>query len=173
MSISAMLLPEFDQEIASTRKMLERYPSGLVEYKPHPKSMTLGRLAGHVAEMPMWAAMTMNTDHLQLDPTAYKPFIAENAQQLLEFFDKGAAEARNLIASATDEDYQKTWRLSMGGQELMALPRIAVLRSMFMSHMIHHRAQLGVYLRLNDIQIPGMYGPTADDPNPFASSQSA
>jgi len=151
--------------------MLERYPSGLGEYKPHPKSMTLGRLAGHVAEMPMWAATTMNTDHLELDMSSYKPAIAENAQQVVEFFDNGAKDARNAIAAATDEDFQKIWRLSVGGREMMALPRIAVLRSMFMNHMIHHRAQLGVYLRMNDIQIPGMYGPTADDANPFASSQ--
>ena len=173
MSISAMLLPEFDQEVANTRKMLERYPSGLGNYKPHPKSMTLERLAGHVAEMPMWAAMTMNTDHLQLDMNSYKPTIAENAQQVVEFFDNGAKDARKLIADATDEDFQKIWRISMNGREMMAMPKIAVLRSMFMNHMIHHRAQLGVYLRMNDIQIPGMYGPTADDPNPFASSQNA
>jgi uncharacterized damage-inducible protein DinB len=163
MSIATSLLPEFDQEMASTRKILECVPDDKSEYRPHPKSMPLGRLAGHVAELASWGATTINTDVLEITPD-FVPFVAESRQQLLETFDKHAAAAREAIAGASDEHYFKTWELKFSGKTMMSLPRIAVLRTVVMNHLIHHRAQLGVYLRMNDIAIPGMYGPSADDP---------
>ena len=162
MSISQALLPEFDQEMANTRKLLERVPDGKNDYKPHEKSMALGRLASHVAEMPGWGKTTLETELLELEP-GMKPFIAGSSKELLETFDKNVADARKAIETASDADWMKTWTMKFGGKEVMSLPRVAVMRGVVINHMIHHRAQLGVYLRLNDIEIPGMYGPSADE----------
>jgi uncharacterized damage-inducible protein DinB len=162
MSIAEMLLPEFDQEMANTRKMLELVPEDKLDYKPHEKSMTLGRLAGHTAEMAGWATTTINTEELVLTP-GMQPFSPKSRQELLDSFDKGVAEARAAIAGASDEHLAKIWTLTFGGKPVFAMPRSAVIRSMVMSHVIHHRAQLGVYLRLNEVEIPGMYGPSADE----------
>ena len=162
MPIAQMLLPEFDQEMANTRKMLERVPDGKFDYKPHEKSMTLGRLAGHIAELPTYATVTLSMDSFDV-PDNYQPLVPTSRKQVLESFDKNAAEARAAIASATDEQLGKIWSLRARGKEMFSMPRSAVLRAMVMSHLIHHRAQLGVYLRLNNVEIPGMYGPSADD----------
>jgi uncharacterized damage-inducible protein DinB len=161
-SISESLLPEFDQEMASTRKILERVPNDNRDYKPHEKSMTLGRLAGHVAELPTWAAHTIQVEVLEMTP-GQKPYVAPATDELVAEFDKRVAEARALLAGATDEDLNKTWTFRYGGKDIISMPRYAVLRSMVMNHLIHHRAQLGVYLRLNEVEIPGMYGPSADE----------
>lgn len=161
MTISQMLLPEFDQEMANTRKMLECVPEDKFDWKPHPKSMTMGRLASHVAEMVDWALVTVTTDKLELTPDM-KPFSAANRKELLEKFDKSNAEARKAIEGASDEQLAKTWSLIYGGQPVLTMPRAGILRGMVMSHIIHHRGQLSVYLRLNDVAIPGMYGPSAD-----------
>jgi uncharacterized damage-inducible protein DinB len=160
--ISEMLLPEFDQEMQNTRKMLERIPDDKFDYKPHEKSMTLGRLAGHVAEFPSWAVHTLAMEVLEMQPgqQAYEP---KSKQEVLAKFDKDLAEARERIAAASDEDFQKIWKFIYAGKEIIALPRREVMRGMVLNHMIHHRAQLGVYLRLNEIEIPGMYGPSADE----------
>jgi uncharacterized damage-inducible protein DinB len=162
MTISQMLLPEFDQEMAITRKFLERVPEDKFSFVPHPKSMPLGRLASHVAEAPGWAVFTINQDMLELGP-GNKPFVAGSVAELLTVFDKNAAAAREAIAGATDEHLSKNWKLVFGGQTMFELPRVAVLRSMVMNHTIHHRAQLGVYLRLNDVPLPATYGPSADE----------
>ena len=162
MPISQALLPEFDQEMANTRKLLERVPDGKADYKPHEKSMSLGRLAGHVAELPGWAKNTLETQLLELQP-GMQPYIATSRQELLDKFDKNVADARPLIERASDEDWMKTWTLKFAGKEIMTMPRVAVMRSVVMNHLIHHRAQLGVYLRLNNVEIPGMYGPSADE----------
>lgn len=162
MPISQMLLPEFDQEMANTRKLLEVVPEDKFDYQPHLKSMTLGRLAGHVAEMPSWVDATLKQEVLELEP-GQQPFSPKTRQELLDNFDTAVVEARKLIAGASDEDFQKTWTLKFGGKDVFSMPRTAVLRGMVMNHMIHHRAQLGVYLRLNDITFPGMYGPSADE----------
>jgi len=153
MSISQALLPEFDQEMANTRKLLERVPDGKNDYKPHEKSMALGRLASHVAEMPGWGKTTLETELLELQP-GMKPFIAGSSKELLETFDKNVADARKAIETASDADWMKAWTMKFGGKEVMSLPRVAVMRGVVINHMIHHRAQLGVYLRLNDIEIP-------------------
>jgi uncharacterized damage-inducible protein DinB len=165
MSISQGLLPEFDQEMAGTRKCLERVPEGKTEWQPHPKSMTLGRLAGHLAELPTWVVETMKRDELSLDGQ-YTPFISSSPKELLAMFDAKVAEARALIQSATDEDMMKPWSLKVRGQTAFTMPKIAVLRGMVINHIIHHRGQLTVYLRLNDVPVPSLYGPSADE-RPF------
>jgi uncharacterized damage-inducible protein DinB len=161
MTISEMLLPEFDQEMANARKILDCVPEDKFNWKPHPKSMTLGRLASHVAEMPQWALFTIQQDQLELTP-GMKPFNAETKAELLETLDKNTAAAREALAGVSDEDLGKIWKLIYAGNPMFAMPRTAVLRSMVFSHMIHHRGQLSVYLRLLDVPIPGMYGPSAD-----------
>lgn len=162
MSISQMLLPEFDQEMAGTRKMLERLPDGQFDYQPHPKSMTMGRLASHVAEMAGWGGHTLSTELLEL-PAGMQPYSATTRQELLDMFDKNVVETRALLEKASDEDWQKTWTMKFGGKTILSMPRVAVWRGVVMNHLIHHRAQLSVYLRLVDVEIPGMYGPSADE----------
>lgn len=161
MTISQMLLPEFDQEMTNTRALLECVPEDKFAWKPHEKSMTMGRLASHVAEMPTWAVYTISQDKLELTPEM-KPFSASTKKELIDAFSANIASARKAIAGASDEDLGKTWSLIYGGKPVMTMPRAAVLRTMVMSHIIHHRGQLSVYLRLNNIPIPGMYGPSAD-----------
>jgi uncharacterized damage-inducible protein DinB len=172
MSIAQSLLPEFDQEMANTRKCLERVPEDKLSYKPDPKSMTMGRLAGHVAEMPGWAVMTMDGDSLDISPAgqSYTPVEITSRAQLLAEFDKNIAAARAAIAGGSDAQMMQPWSLKAGGNVLFTMPRIAVLRSMVMNHVIHHRAQLTVYFRLNGVPVPGMYGPSADEANPFAAA---
>ena len=169
MSISQMLLPEFDQEMANTRKLLNCVPEDKYSWKPHAKSMALGRLASHVAELPDWAVETINRETLELTP-GMKPWIAESQAELLSRFDKNVAEARAAIAGASDADLAVEWSLIFGGRKVLTMPRAAVLRGVVMNHLIHHRAQLGVYLRLNDVSIPGMYGPSADENKMFGSA---
>lgn len=168
MSFSEMLLPEFDQEMQNTRKILERVPDDKLSYQPHPKSMTLGRLATHVAELPSWATTTIDQDVLEMQP-GFKPVIAESRAQLLEMFDKNVATARAKIAATKDDHWQKIWTFKFAGNTMLQMPRTAVVRNVVMNHLIHHRAQLGVFLRLNDVAIPGMYGPSADEPR-FAAA---
>ncbi|HTD22203.1 MAG TPA: DinB family protein [Terriglobales bacterium] len=166
MTISEMMLPEFEQEMAGTRKLLERVPEDKFTWKPHEKSMTLGRLASHVAELPGWAVNTIRQDALNITP-GLKPYIASTQKELLETFDKNAAEARQALAGVSDEHLQKIWSLQFGGKTMLSMPRAAVLRGVVMNHLIHHRAQLGVFLRLNNVPIPGMYGPSADEGRMF------
>jgi uncharacterized damage-inducible protein DinB len=166
MPIAQMLLPEFDLEMANTRKMLERVPDGKFAYKPHEKSMTLGRLAAHTCEIPSYATGTLRVERMDFTGDE-KPFTPTTRKELLEAFDKYVAEAREMLSKATDEDLAKIWTLTYKGQQIFAMPRAAVLRTMVLSHLIHHRSQLGVYLRLNNIEIPGMYGPSADEMKMF------
>jgi len=162
MPIAQMLLPEFDQEMKNTRKMLERVPDARFDYKPHEKSMTLGRLAAHVSEILTYATSTLRLERMDLTGEE-KIFAPATRKELLDSFDKFVAEARGLLASASDEDLAKIWTLTYQGKQVFSMPRAAVLRSMVISHLIHHRAQLGVYLRMNNVEIPGMYGPSADE----------
>ncbi|HKW88443.1 MAG TPA: DinB family protein [Candidatus Acidoferrales bacterium] len=167
MALRDGILPEFDHEIANTRKTLERVPEGKSDFKPHEKSMPLDRLSGHVAEIPGWAKETILQDSLEIQPPAGaprpEPLLMKSRTQLLEEFDKRAAAGRAAIASATDEQLMKPWSLLAGGKPVFTLPRIAVLRGFVMNHLIHHRAQLGVYLRLNNVAVPSIYGPSADE----------
>jgi len=166
MSISAALLPEFDQEMTNTRKALERVPDDKFDWKPHEKSMALGGLATHLANLPSWTVYTINQDSLDLAPPGGEPFVtplANSREEVLEAFDKNVAAARAAIAGASDEELLKPWSLLSGGNMLMTLPKIAVLRGFVMNHIIHHRGQFTVYLRLNDIPVPSIYGPSADE----------
>ncbi|MBZ5569867.1 MAG: DinB family protein [Acidobacteriia bacterium] len=166
MALSQSLLPEFDAEMANTRKTLERVPDGKFDFKPHPKSGSMGWLAGHLANLPLWAAMTLQQDSLDIAPAGGQPFKlpeTKNTKQVLEVFDQHVAEARKGIAAATDEQLMRPWSLLKTGQTIMTMPKIAVLRSFVLNHIIHHRAQMGVYLRLNDIPVPSIYGPSADE----------
>jgi len=169
MTISQSLLPEFDQEMAGTRRTLERVPEGKTDWKPHPKSMSLGRLAGHIAELPNWVIETMKRDDFEIAPAAgdeRKPFISSSPAALLAMFDQKIAEARALIQAASNDDMMSPWSLLNHGNKVFTLPKIAVIRSFVMNHVIHHRGQLTVYLRLNDVAVPSLYGPSADE-NPF------
>jgi uncharacterized damage-inducible protein DinB len=165
MSLSQSLLPEFDHEMASTRRVLERVPAEKFSWLPHEKSMSFQRLAVHVAELPSWATMTLNTGELDFATTPYAPSKAESTQDLLTIFDKASSEARAALAGASDEELFKPWTLRNGEHVIFSLPKIAVLRTSVMNHLIHHRGQLTVYLRLNDIPVPGLYGPSADEGN--------
>jgi len=165
-TIAQSLLGEFDHEMANTRTLLERVPENNPEFKPHPKSMTLSRLAGHVAEIPMWAAMTLERDEIDVAPAGgseFQPGVMKSRQETLATFDDLTKKARAALAATTDDRMMKTWTLKNAGQQVMAMPRVAVFRSFVMNHMIHHRAQLGVYLRMNNVPLPSMYGPTADE----------
>jgi uncharacterized damage-inducible protein DinB len=162
MSIRELLLPEFDQEMANTRKLLEIVPEDRPDFKPHAKSMPLGRLAAHVAELPSWVGPTIDLEVLDLPP-GQTPYVAKSRRELLEKFDRNVAEARQKIAGSNDEHLAKIWTLKFAGKTIASMPRSTVLRTMVMNHLVHHRAQLGVYLRLNEIPIPGMYGASADE----------
>jgi uncharacterized damage-inducible protein DinB len=154
---------DFDEEMKNTRKLLERVPidDGHRAWQPHPKSMLLDRLATHVAELPSWLKTALETEVLEMQP-GFKPRIATSTAELLEIFDQSAEAGRAAINAATDEDMRKDWTFKFAGQTIFTSPRTQVVRNCI-DHLIHHRAQLGVYLRLNDLAIPGMYGPSADD----------
>jgi len=166
MGVSAEFLPEFDVEMATARRTLERIPEDKLAWKPHEKSMTLGRLAGHIAELPGMGVSVMTTDGFDVanrGETGRKPTVAESQKHVLEVFDKNVAAARAAAASASDEQWAKKWKLHMGEKTFYEGPRIGAMRRMMMSHIVHHRAQLGVYLRLNDVAVPSVYGPSADE----------
>jgi uncharacterized damage-inducible protein DinB len=163
MSIAQSMLPEFDHEMANTHKTLERIPMDKLEWKPDPRSMSLGQLAGHVTEMVGWGTMTLETESLDMNPGEHTPFKITSKEQLLAEFDKNAAGLRAALSSATDEDLMKTWTLKIGGAVLFSMPKAAVMRGMIMNHIIHHRAQLTVYFRLNGVPVPALYGPSADE----------
>jgi uncharacterized damage-inducible protein DinB len=167
MAIHDMLLPEFDQEMANTRKMLESVPDDRFDFQPHQKSWKLNQLTGHLVDLPNWVTYTMNVEVLELDSGKFQPFVPTSRKELLEQFDKYVSEARTAIASATDEELNHIWSMKWEGKTVLTMPRVAVLRSMVMNHLIHHRAQLGMYLRLMNVAVPGMYGPSADE-TPFA-----
>ncbi len=166
MHITDALLPEFDQEMANTRKALERCPEDKFGWKPHPKSYSLGMLATHLATMPEWGALTIEKESLDIAPPDAPPFKMEEIttqKELLAQFDKHVAAMRAALAKTTDEDFMKPWTLLMTGQPIFTMPRIAVIKGMVLNHSIHHRGQLTVYLRLNDVPVPAIYGPSADE----------
>lgn len=167
MKISQTLLPEYDHEMATTRKLLERVPEDRFGWQPHDKSMTLGRLATHLAELPGLGLRITQADSLDLNPPdgsgGYKPTTLGSRQEILDTFDSRVAAAREAIASLEDQEMMKPWSLLNGGRPIFTLPKAAVLRSMLLSHSIHHRGQLSVYLRLNDVPVPSIYGPSADE----------
>ena len=166
MGLNEALLPEFDHEMANTRKTLERVPDDKLGWKPHEKSFAMGPLANHIAFLPAWAVHTVNEESIDIAPPGEPPLKtpqSNSREEIVAMFDKQVAAARAAIASASDEQLFKKWTLLHGGKVVFSLPRIAVLRSFVMNHIIHHRAQLGVYLRMNDIPVPSIYGPSADE----------
>ena len=163
-NLSQSILPEFDHEMENTRKSLERVPEDKFSFKPHAKSMTLGGLATHLSTINHWAEAIVGQDSFDVS-TAPRNTEMKSRAEVLEAFDKNAATARKLIAEATDAHLLKPWTLTSGSHTVLSMPRIAVLRSFILNHTIHHRAQLGVYLRLNDVPVPSIYGPSADEGN--------
>jgi uncharacterized damage-inducible protein DinB len=160
MNFSAALLPEFDQEMSTTRRLLERVPSDKGSWKPHPKSFSMGHLAQLVSRMPGWITQMMK--ETRLDLIAAPPYSLESTESLLEEFDRHVREARVALDQAKDEDYSVTWSLSSGDRVFFTLPRAVVVRQTI-NHLVHHRGQLSVYLRLVDVPVPSIYGPTADE----------
>ena len=166
MPMNQALLPEFDMEYANTRKMLERVPEDKLGWKPHTKSMSMGDLATHIAEVPGWMGVTLEQDSFDIAPSggqSYQRPKLSTCKDILEMLDKGTAAARATLVKVTDQQLMSPWSMLKAGQTMFTMPKIAVVRSFLMNHVIHHRAQLGVYLRLNDVPVPGMYGPSADE----------
>jgi uncharacterized damage-inducible protein DinB len=166
MTYAESILPEFDREMANTRKVLERIPDDKLDWQAHPKSHTIGWNANHVADIPHWLVMTLTQPSLDVAPVGGErypfPKLASR-EEILELFDRNVAAARKAIAEAKDEDMGQMWTLSQGGKPIFTMPRSAVVRGMVLNHLMHHRAHLCVYLRLNDIPVPGMYGPSGDE----------
>lgn len=164
MRISDTLLPEYDREMAVTRKLLERVPDGQFDWKPHPTSTTLGRLAGHLAELPHWVSITLAQDSFDLStprPEGYQPPATREA--VLSLFDERVAAARAALAGRGDGELMAPWTLLQGKQALFTMPKVTVLRTFVFNHMVHHRGQLSVYLRMQGVPIPSIYGASADE----------
>jgi len=166
MALRDALLPEWEHEMSTTRKTLERVPEDKVGWKPHNTSMPMGRLAGHITEMAGFAAQTFQSDSFDFAPPGgarMQPTTMTSRKQILELFDKNVASAKAALSKASDEDLYKTWTLLNGGKTFFAMPRIQVLRGMILNHIIHHRGQLCVYLRMNQVPVPSIYGPSGDE----------
>ena len=164
MPIVDALLPEFDHEMTTTRKVLERVPEDKFDWKPHAKSFSLGALAAHVAALPTWGAEALTLTEIDIagsQPPAAPPSKAE----LMATFDTNVAATRSALAGKTDGELMATWTLKRGGKAVFSMPKASVLRSFVLSHLIHHRGQLSVYLRLLDVPVPSIYGPSADEPS--------
>lgn len=162
-NIASALIAEMEHEAAVTRTCLERVPADKFSWKPHEKSMEFGRLASHVAEMFGWTPATLQQDELDFAKMDYKPFEPATTDDLLEYLDKNVAEAIDVLRNTTDEQFMGTWTMRNGETVYFSLPKVAVMRSFVMNHIVHHRGQLSVYLRLNDIPVPSIYGPSADE----------
>ena len=166
MTIAELLLPEVDQELATTRRVLERVPEDKFSWKPHDKSFSMGDLASHVVNTVKWTDDTMN--RTEFDLASVKPEelnrVAKNRAELLAWFDANVPSARAVLAKP-DADYSVPWTLKKGDTVFFTMPRYHCVRSFVLNHIVHHRAQLGVYLRLNDVSLPGSYGPSADEGN--------
>jgi uncharacterized damage-inducible protein DinB len=167
MSLAQSLLPEIDEEMANTRKLLERVPEDKPEWRPHPKSMKLSRLAQHLVEMPTWGRNALVLDSLDVgsfDPARVSHMTTR--APLLEEFDANVAGFRAAVEKTGDDAFAQPWTMLFKGKAVWTQSRLVVIRKFAISHMIHHRAQLGVYLRLLDVPVPGLYGPSADDRRP-------
>jgi uncharacterized damage-inducible protein DinB len=166
MGLGESLLAELNQESEGTRTTLERAPEDRLDWRPHAKSMTLGELATHLANVASWTAVTVKQDRFDMEPPGQTPPRQEplgSTREILELFDKNLTEAREALATASDQDLLQPWTLLKGGEPLLTMPRVAVLRSFILNHAVHHRAQLGVYLRLLDVPVPSLYGRSADE----------
>ena len=162
-NIATGLIGELSHEAETTRKVLERIPAEKFDYKPHEKSMSMGRLAVHVAEMVDWITETCNRDELDFAKMDFKPLEPKTTAELVEYLDKNLAAAMEALKNTSDEDMHKDWTLKNGDTTYFTMTKIATLRTMCFNHIWHHRGQLSVYLRLNDIPVPSIYGPSADE----------
>jgi uncharacterized damage-inducible protein DinB len=160
--ISDLLMSEFDDEARKTRATLERVPMK-ADFAPHPKSMPLGKLAQHVAELADFGLTILTTPELDFSGLNRPPFSFDSAEQLVKVFDEGAEKIRAALKNTPDEAWAQDWKLSFQGMPVFSGSRFLAYRQMFLNHLVHHRAQLGVYLRLNDKPLPAIYGPSADD----------
>jgi len=158
------LIEEFERETQTTRKHFERLPGDKLEWRPHQKSFTAGGLASHIVECLSWTDAIVNQEEFEMDPATYKFYRATSADDLLKTFEAKVALAGQALAAVTDADLMKPWRLKVSGRQLFEKPRAVVIRDFVLSHIIHHRGQFSVYLRLLDIPVPGSYGPSADEP---------
>ncbi len=163
MGMNEAFIAELKQEAAATRKVLERVPMDKADWKPHAKSMKLGSLANHVAELLSWTMVTMDQDELDFATFEYKPEIPKTTEELIKKFDDMVEKSVECLQRCEDAKFMENWTMRNGDKIFMTMPKAAVLRSFTFNHEYHHRAQLGVYLRLLDIPVPGVYGPTADE----------
>ena len=157
-----VLIPEFDHEMGTTRRLLERVPQDGLGWKPHPRSMSLGELAQHVATLPMWGHVTLARAELDL-AEGPRPELVHTVEGLLALFDGHVRQARATLAAAAAAEFTAPWTLKQQGKPLFTMPKIVVWRSFVMSHLVHHRGQLALYLRMNDVPVPSIYGPSADE----------
>ena len=165
MAIKDTLVPEYDHEMATTRRLLDRVPEADFGWKPHEKSMSLGQLSGHLANLPLWCSATLTATSLDLDALGDDTHrkVPSSRAALLKEFDETVSAARALLASSTDPELLAPWTLKRGDHEVFTLPRISAIRSFVLNHSIHHRGQLSVYLRLRNVAVPPIYGPTGDE----------
>lgn len=161
--LNQSLIPELQHEATSTKKMLEKVPADKFDWKPHDKSMSLGKLAAHVANIPNWLTLALTTDEFDFAKAGYKEDTAATPQELLAVFDNKYQQALQALQNASDEALRTSWTFRSGDHVIFTLPRIAAIRTLAMNHLLHHRGQLSVYLRLLDVPVPGMYGPSADE----------
>lgn len=166
MNIADLLLPEFNEEMANTRKVLERIPDDKLGWKAHPKSNTIGWVGAHLAEIPGWLAPTIEQDSWDIHPVGGEPYRTPtfgSSREILASFDANVAAAQKVLPKATNESLMKNWSLLMQGKPIFTMSRYSCIRSFILNHTVHHRAFLCSYLRLNDIPVPGMYGPSGDE----------
>ena len=165
MAIAESILPEFDHETATTRTLLERVPEAMGGWKPHARSMSLGELAIHIANIPVWTSIALERKEFDTNPPDGQPLTRpafESSSQLLRVYDENVQASRALLARTSDGEFMVQWTLKNGGKSQYSMPRVAVFRSFVLNHAVHHRGQLSVYLRLLDVPLPNIYGPTAD-----------
>lgn len=163
MTIAETLLPEFDREMGVTRRLLERVPDGQFAWKPHQRSMTLGRLAEHLAQLPGWITITIAEPGTDMAPAPPDHTPPETRAAVLQLFDQNVATARSTLNGRTDAELMAPWTLRSQGKEVFTMPKAVVLRSFVMNHLIHHRGQMSVYLRMHDVTLPSIYGPSGDE----------
>lgn len=164
MTLADALLPEFDREMGLTRRLLERIPDGQFAWKPHARSMTLGRLAEHLAELPGWATATVNERGVEMHAARAGDYVRpETVRAVLAMFDRNVNSARTALSGRADPELMAPWTLRADGKELFTMPKATVLRGFVFNHLIHHRGQLSVYLRMHNVSLPSMYGPSADE----------
>jgi uncharacterized damage-inducible protein DinB len=164
MKLSDVMVQEFLHESQTTKKLLERLPEDKISWKPHEKSMPMSRLATHITEIPQWAEVIVNQDDFDMASVDFKPVMLESRREILESFQKNLDKFAEVLGGKDDEYLMASWKLKQGDKVLVDLPRAAAIRGFVISHVIHHRGQLSVYLRENDVPVPSIYGPSADEP---------